>query len=238
MEFIHQLQSNVTLRKCSYCRQPNHRIGRCHVAYADGKSLHRTIISIIQANFMHQDTLDAADAAIQIFLNHLSLSKLKVIALIHQGLNVFASNLYNNFLITLSQTSMNTKRDLLVVLNYYYQQISINYLLSFREDIEEPLQDVANILPRKFNIDTQILLSDKESMFECPICIDKVEDSKRITSNCNHDVCNSCFDNYLSTLQSSNNLKTPSCCLCRSNITTLAFTDVEYCNIIKTKFLN
>jgi hypothetical protein len=66
---------------------------------------------------------------------------------------------------------------------------------------------------------------------------ENVENSKRITSNCNHDVCETCFTTYLTSIQKFN-FKNPSCCLCRTNVTSLTFTDNECCNTIKTTFLN
>lgn len=258
MQFVHP---NVTQRACSHCRRPGHNMRVCQEAYVDGMTMHNILLEIIdvqindyEGNFIDFDL----DIVIRAYLNNLSLHKLKVLSNVHRDLNITASNLYHNYLITLTQSSYNTRRDLLVVLGFYYQKIYLEFLVimnnsPFERDIlQEQLRNfhtprvfrrnnenyVAYVPPAPtFNITTTVLPSNKGDKFECPICYDDVLDTQRITEGCGHDVCVSCFDTYLSGLRE-NYLKKPTCCMCRSNITTISFTDDTCCNTIKNKFLN
>lgn len=227
--------ANVTVRCCTYCRRPNHNIRHCHEGFRDSMQLHRDIVETIEVNLVNPDNIDPI---VRVFLNSLTLRKLKQLTLIHHDLNMFTFSLYNNNLITLTQTGLYTKRDIVVVLSYYYKTIYINFLglIERRPELLQQANDPDPREPIKFNIDVLVIPSDKEETFDCPICIDKVDDSKRITTNCNHDVCSTCFENYLSGIKSQN-LKEAKCCLCRTIVTSVSFTDVEYCNDIKNKFL-
>jgi hypothetical protein len=69
-------------------------------------------------------------------------------------------------------------------------------------------------------------------MLECPICITDVEGKNFVTMNCNHGTCYECFDKYLSTTA-----RQPCCCLCRTTVTKLKFTNTETCDKIKTKYI-
>jgi hypothetical protein len=235
-------------RCCTHCRQPGHTIVICREAYIDGMTLHNTIISIISINIQNPDNIDGI---LKEFLTRQPLHKLKLIANIHRDLSIFASNLYHNFLITLSQTAYRNKRDLLVVLGFYYKQIRIRYQQPL--DMNVQLQQFQHAYTnrhfgdnnnnnnqilgtRKFTINTNIYCSNKEDKFECPICYDEVEDSKRVTTNCKHDVCVNCCDTYLTGV-SQQHFKVPKCCMCRTPITNLSFTQEECCNTIKNKLI-
>lgn len=254
MNFVEQPHPNVAiaLRRCSHCREVGHRILMCRRAFSDGRNLYNVINQIIQANLVNPENIEQA---VYLFLNSLTVSKLKLLTIIHSDLNIFASNLYHNYLITLSQTGLRTKRDMVLVLNYYYKQIYAMRLPIFIQEPElfqmfqaPPLhrpygspnnQEFQPFEPRKFRIETEIKPIDNNDVptFDCPICLENVENSKRITSNCNHDVCETCFITYLTSIQKFN-FKNPSCCLCRTNVTSLTFTDNDCCNTIKTTFLN
>lgn len=252
MQFVHP---NVTQRACSHCRRPGHIMRVCQEAYVDGMTMHNILIEIIDVNIVNPHEVDIV---IRAYLHNLSLHKLKVLSNVHRDFNIIASNLYHNYLITSTQSSYNTRRDLLVVLGFYYQKIYIEFLLIMnnrpieRDILQEQLRNfhtprvfrrnnenyVAYVPPAPtFNITTTVLPSNKGDKFECPICYDDVLDTQRITEGCGHDVCVSCFETYLSGLRE-NYLKKPTCCMCRSNITTISFTEETCCNTIKNKFLN
>ena len=260
MQFVHP---NVTQRACSHCRRPGHNMRVCQEAYVDGMTMHNILLEIIEVNIIdYEGNYNELDIVIRAYLNNLSLHKLKVLSNVHRDFNITASNLYHNYLITSTQASYNTRRDLLVVLGFYYQKIYLEFLLimnnsPFERDIlQEQLRNfhtprvfrrnnenyavyepLGEPPARGFNITTSVLPSNKGDKFECPICYDDVLDTQRITEGCGHDVCVSCFDTYLSGLRE-NYLKKPTCCMCRSNITTISFTHESCCNTIKNKFLN
>jgi hypothetical protein len=224
-------------------------------------TMHNILLEIIEVNIIdYEGNYNELDIVIRAYLNNLSLHKLKVLSNVHRDFNIIASNLYHNYLITSTQASYNTRRDLLVVLGFYYQKIYIQFLLIMTNNLLERniLQQQLRIFnglvrtnnenyivyeplgeppARVFNITTSVLPSNKGDKFECPICYDDVLDTQRITEGCGHDVCVSCFDTYLLGLRE-NYLKNPTCCMCRSNITTISFTEEACCNTIKNKFLN
>lgn len=243
---------NVMVRCCTHCNLPGHKIDRCPQAYTDGLTLHSSIVNIIQAYIAAPNNMNEI---LKYYLSRLTLPKLKILSYIHRDLNIVASNLYHNFLITLSQTAYRSKRDLVIVLTYYYKRTYLNLLLARvggrQPDLEEQLRQFERpernrpygdsipypiLSPRKFVLDTHISPSNKDAKFECPICYDDAEDSKRVTTNCNHDICGSCCDTYLTGL-SYLNFKNPLCCMCRTPITSLTFTTEEDYNNIKNKLI-
>jgi len=257
MEFVNQLHPNVTQRACSHCRRGGHNIRVCNEAYIDGMTMHNIMLEIINVNIVYPNNLDQA---IRAYLITHTLHELKVLSFVIRDLNNFVSNLYDNHLITFTQYIYSTKRDLIVVLGFYYQKICLEILINISNDPIErnllleqirPFNTIQGqrrlygdtqiypyvVSPRKFEITTSIQASNKGDNFECPICYDDVLDTQRITSNCCHDVCMSCFDTYLSGVRE-NDLKKPICCMCRSNITNISFTQEECYNKIKNKFLN
>lgn len=239
------LHPNITVRRCSHCRCTGHRIDNCHIAYTDGMTLHDNIITIIHRNLLNQECIEIS---IYVFLNSLNVSKLKLITYyisVGYNINNLISDLHHNSLITLEQANMNTKRNILLVLGHYYKQFYA-HLRPLPPPLPSPLinrfnrYENQNHVLRKFNIEIQVV-SDKQTTFECPICIEEIKDKNRITTNCNHDVCSSCFDKYLTNLQKTNYENpspSPCCCLCRTTIVSLKCTDVECSKEMKEKFLN
>jgi len=257
MEFENNLHANVTVRRCGHCRNVGHRINFCHQALLDGLTLHNTILIIIQNNLNHPENIEQT---IYLFMNSLNVSKLKLLIYINninQQLNNFVIILFHNNLINTRESGLHTKRDLLKVLGLYYKQSYATYLQEFMERPELFLQfqvpvyyrpfDEENsenlfLESRKFTFEIQVQPSNKPTTFECPICMDETDDNNRITINCNHDVCHSCFDKYLTNLintnLTNNNNQNPCCCLCRATVKSLTCRDIECCNILKEKFIN
>jgi hypothetical protein len=124
------------------------------------------------------------------------------------------------------------KRDIVIILGYFYQSFYRNL------EVEGYLQFLPSV-QRKFQVTTSIqnLEPIVDSKFQCPICLEEIDGKNRIITNCNHKVCISCFENYLTSIQTTVLEKKPSCCLCRTNITSLIFTSPECCNFIKKKYL-
>jgi hypothetical protein len=225
--------SNVIVRRCSHCRLPGHKVNVCREAYIDGNTHHEFLLEIIYAH-INYDNLGEIHIAVKSYLRNLTLSQLKLITYIHEDINIFSYQLFHQNLITFDQAAMLLKVDIITVLGYYYQSYYRNL------EVEGYIQVLPSIL-RKFELVSSVLYlettMDSDSKFQCPICIEQVNDTSRITTNCGHDVCNNCFDNYLSLLQNAALAKIPSCCLCRANITTLTFTSAECCDYIKKKYL-
>jgi hypothetical protein len=219
---MNAIQAPNRRRLCSHCRMEDHDIRDCNEAFTNGTQIHRTVLEIIRSN-MHE-LIDDIDNLIMIYLNSLVLSKVRLLLQVHNDIYRFACRLYNNRIITMRQSKMHTKMDLLIVLVYYYRP---NY-------IPEPLTPPPS-LPRKFQIHVNVSNASKDKDFQCPVCLDEINNSQCLTTNCNHDVCYGCFDAYLSSLTQ---YKSPSCCLCRTNITSIQCNNLESSNNLKNKHLN
>lgn len=218
--------SNVVVRRCSHCRLPGHKVNVCREAFIDGNTHHEFLLEIIYAH-LNSDNLDATPIIVKSYLRNLTLAQLKLITYIHEDINIFSYQLFHQNLITFDQAAMLLKVDIITVLGYYYQSYYRNL------EVEGYLQSTPPPSVRKIEIESIQVIPCKETKFQCPICIEQVNDTSRITTNCGHDVCTTCFDNYLSSLQNAASAKIPSCCLCRANITTLTFTSADCCNDIK-----
>lgn len=203
-------------RKCGYCRQPSHTIQICALAYQSGRFHHNHLIGMVE-------TIDVnnVEIPIQMYLKDQLKMELTTLAKYHRNLNLFIHNLYTSHLITFSQSEFSTKKDQILILTYFYLNIAeINYNLKNKKE------------NKKLKIQTIVIPSQKEITFLCPICIEEIPDIRRITTNCNHDLCDTCTNKYLETLRE----KEPTCCICRSSITSLSFTNQECCNTICNSF--
>lgn len=228
---VNMPDSNVVVRRCSHCRQPGHRINVCREAFIDGNTHHEFLLEIIYAH-INYDNLGEIHIAVKSYLRNLNLRQLKLITYVHQDINMFSYQLFNMNLIAFDQAAMLLKEDIITVLSYYYQSYYRNL------EVEGYIQLLPSVL-RKFEIASLFLNLETsvEPKFQCPICLEEVDDISRITPNCNHDVCTTCFEKYLSSLQNAILDKKPSCCLCRANVTSLSFTSKECCDYIKKKYL-
>jgi len=218
---------NVTIRCCSYCGNPGHNVRRCTDAYYDGMQIHNQILNVIGEHLVVPQLMDNA---VKMFIQSLTLTKLKILSYIHTDLHLFAEQLYTNFQIPLSFRSLTSKRGLIVILGLYYENIYTTYLNS--------LNRPRPIYVRSFNIELQMNHQTNAivSPFLCPICLDDINITQCIVLNCKHDVCVDCFNKYLSSL---NIDKEPCCSLCRIQTTVVTFQDQDSYDIIKNKhFVN
>lgn len=216
---------NVNVRSCSYCGEQRHNIRRCRDAYIDGSSLHIQIMHIVQQYLAFSDLLITN---VNLFINFLTFSKLKILSYIHTDIRIFASQLYNNFTIPLSYRDLTTKRALAIVLGLYYQNICANYFNTVYVPSHPKKYNI------KVNLNSFLEQCPAECSLQCPICLDNLECKLLLKLNCKHSVCSSCFDNYLASLN--NNIK-PCCCLCREKISTIDFSNEECFNNIKNKYV-
>jgi len=74
------------------------------------------------------------------------------------------------------------------------------------------------------------------ALFECPICIDLIQAKEKITLNCHHDLCYTCFNNYLGSIVTCNQKKKPCCSLCREPISNVICDNTFNKAELKTKF--
>lgn len=216
---------NVTIRCCSYCGEQGHNIRRCRDAYIDGSSLHIQIMYIVQQYLAVTDLLITN---VKLFIYSLTFSKLKLLSYIHTDIRIFASQLYINFSIPLSYRDLTTKGGLAIVLGLYYQKIIENYFNMVYVPSNSKKYNI------KINLNNIVEQCPAECTLQCPICLDSFDCKIILKLNCNHGVCSSCFDKYLSSL---NNNINPCCCLCREKISSIDFSNEECFNDIKNKYI-
>ena len=89
----------------------------------------------------------------------------------------------------------------------------------------------------KFQIQTTLTVTITDIPFDCPICLNQNESKEKITSNCKHPVCKSCLSNYFDHIRNDSFYKKPCCSLCRSEITSLEFPNLESQTEISNKYL-
>jgi hypothetical protein len=94
--------------------------------------------------------------------------------------------------------------------------------IPFPQDAEFSYPEFWEPFPKK--IDLRLLFSNKTEVFDCPICLETKDIQNKCLLNCSHSLCDFCLINYLS---HENNKGSPSCSLCRANITTISFTNQE-----------
>jgi len=213
---------NVTLRCCSYCGTTGHNVRRCIEAYIDGMNIHNQILNIIGEHLVSPQLIDNA---VKIFIQSLTLTKLKILSYTHTDLHLFTQQLYNNFQIPLSYQSLSSKRGLTIILCIYYENIYTAYL--------NGLYRTRPIYVRKFDIELQLSEQPVNTLpFLCPICLDDVNSSQCLQLNCKHEVCVDCFDKYLASIKID---KDPCCSLCRIQTNSIIFQDQECYDTIKNK---
>jgi len=108
-------------------------------------------------------------------------------------------------------------------LQYFQQQqlsqsLIQNFMQLTRQVQDQQLRQLT-LPPPQPDLKIEIILQECcLNPFECPICIDgTINPDEKITLNCGHDVCYSCFREYLKSIQKT---KPPCCSLCRQEIKT------------------
>lgn len=64
-----------------------------------------------------------------------------------------------------------------------------------------------------------VTMMEIEVLEDCPICMTTIATSSKVTTNCNHNYCNTCFDQLVEHSRIKNESELPKCALCRERIT-------------------
>ena len=222
----------MSARRCSHCKRMGHNVRICRRAQADGFIIHQNVLAAI-----YRQGVSNNSASIKLILNNYTFHQLKIVMrslhLIGPGAT-FIHTLYNYRIITLNNTLLGLKEDHLVVLMYYYlDHPPPNFNNDLNNDflIKEPFK--LDIL----SFHKEITLEDS-STFDCPICMESKGSLEKVICNCNHEICNSCMDNYLKHYVEKNNPSSikPSCSLCRTNIVSVTLLNLNYKNELNNKY--
>lgn len=197
--------------KCSFCKCQHHNISICQLAIEAGYILHNSVMNII--NITINTNPNNLFTTIKSYLKLHNLKELKLLIRLHKDVYIFAEDILTNPLFNINgenifninRHNLNLKYGIVKILTVYYLFNKI-------------------ILPKKFNINVQVINNLDLSSFHCPICLDDKEQSDCVLLNCNHKVCNNCFELYLEKLDIN---ISPCCSLCRENITSIFVTNEE-----------
>jgi hypothetical protein len=215
MDYMAGVPDNVTVRKCSFCRQSGHSILSCRGAKCHGQQLHLTGIRIKEIDIENNRN----GMRVKEWIHSLSYRDVKIISR-RNNLQAYAHDLWSRNIIDVTKTIFNNRSDYLEILYYFY------YLEA------QLLNDEYN--KKKFNIVTFDICSLVDKYDDCPICLESQSSSERIDLNCNHSVCKSCFDKCLDHAE---NRSPVMCSLCRLEITTASFTSMDNKMEIKQKYI-
>lgn len=91
-----------------------------------------------------------------------------------------------------------------------------NFILNF--DI---LKTIINLnRPTRISLEIEhVHMIETDVLDNCPICMNTIAVSKKVTTNCLHSYCNTCFDQMVEYSKNKNDGKLPNCPLCRERIT-------------------
>ena len=89
------------------------------------------------------------------------------------------------------------------ILNHDFLKILID--LKFKQFISLEIEDV--------------IMMETEVLEDCPICMSTIDTTNKVTTSCNHNYCNTCFDQLVEHTRIKNEWDLPKCALCREIIT-------------------
>jgi len=179
---------------CNFCNCFGHTISYCFHACSLGQNLHLKGIEIKNLDI----ELNSSGNNVKSWIENLTF--MEIIVLSNRiNLKAYSNSLWERGMINEDTSLLNIREDYNITLRYfyYYEPIGIN-------------------LKYKIHIEVCILeTEEKNKLYHCPICInDKIEFSSILHLNCSHNVCTTCFENYL-IHNHFNKEKKPICSLCR-----------------------
>jgi len=241
--------------KCAYCHHIGHNINKCKdpsIEILDKTILEkmifitvlfRTLISHYEISLCFKELLNLLSYdELKILIYKKNLKKLTI----NDDKNTYVHYLRVNYQDKVYSYSNNElKQKLNEISDENYQIYGDEYLktnlISDSFELEELLLNrMHEFRPpqRKFDIKTSTPTSiAKTQTHVCPICLDEINLTDQIITNCNHTFCNDCIQKYFKSLNSNIN-KPPVCAYCRDPIQSLEIPDPTLCKQIQTKYCN
>lgn len=194
-----RVSNRVTVRRrtprCGYCREIGHNVIRCTDA--------EVVVCKSQLNRMIYDMRPNSD--LDQWLSDKSNKMLKVIAC---GYRI------------LPYSSVVTREDVITTIKQYYTRSRRNRTIDFYINSQENISTVYLEYLEIREVDEEIENIARHDIFECPICMEFVEDENAICkTNCRHEFCQPCIKTTISRL-SIEQTYLP-CPLCRTRISTI-----------------
>jgi hypothetical protein len=241
--------------KCAYCHHIGHNINKCKdpsIEILDKTMLEKMIfITVLFRTLISHYEISLC---VKELLNLLSYDELKILIYkknlkkltINDDKNTYIHYLRVNYQDKVYSYSNNElKQKLNEISDENYQIYGDEYLktnlISDSFELEELLLNrMHEFRPpqRKFDIKTSTPTSIATTQTHvCPICLDEINLTDQIITNCNHTFCNDCIQKYFKSLNSNIN-KPPVCAYCRDPIQSLEIPDPTLCKQIQTKYCN
>jgi len=222
-------------KKCGHCREPGHTQNHCPRVTQDAENIHLHIRNVRDTGNGNREIplrmlfINYTVHQLTILMNHIKIK-----------LNPFILKLIERNKITFQESLLALKRDRVKVLIWYFWYASPRYAALRREHLANPPsprgvppgEKKLNILAKCFEFETNL------AEFECPICVDCKPGKERTVTNCNHEVCKTCVEQYLEHQITTVNFPQPRCSLCRTPMTTIAFANTDYIDEVSNKYFN
>lgn len=243
---------------CSYCREEGHNITKCgspQIAELDKRGDEIGLFDVIVLMFCNSDALNYAIVYnerynfTKMWLNKLTIQEIKVLTFKHKFHEINKNESIENqkkrlfyyyFDDRISNYSYTDYAALLFDMRNISKDKFGTYSKMYVDLIEEPelKRELKNELERiseylypskKFNIkitSTKAKAKTPSTTKECPICYETMKTI--ITTNCNHEFCDSCIKSYFDSCE-----KHPSCPLCRESVMELKTTNKKIEQMLK-----
>jgi hypothetical protein len=213
----------MSQNKCGHCKLVGHNKSNCAKATLDASYFYQRIRDIKEG-----EASTVKDILSYYFNNLMTVHDLTILMkYVELKLVPFIKKLIEKQKITEQEANFRLKKDRIKVLMWYFWFASKKY----QEYRKNPLPTKKlDILAKSFELETDL------SSFECPICVDCKPGKERTVTNCNHEVCKTCVDQYLEHQITTLNFPQPRCSLCRTMITTIAFANTDYIDEVSNKY--
>ena len=209
-------------RSCGHCKHTGHNQSNCPKATLDASYIYQRI-----RNIKEREASTVKDSLSR-YLNLITVHDLTILMnYIENKLIPFIKLLIERQKITEQESKFRLKSHRIKVLMWYFWFASKKY----QEYRKTPtLEKRLDILAKSFELETDL------TSFDCPICTDCKPGKERTVSNCNHEVCKSCIDQYFDHQLKTVNFPKPLCSLCRTAITTISFANTDYIEEVSNKY--
>jgi hypothetical protein len=214
----------MSQKKCGHCKIVGHTQPNCPTATIDASNIYQRIRTIKQADAC------TVKASLSYYFNTLTTVHDLCILMKYIELKLvpFIKLLVERQKITEEEAKFRLKKDRIKVLMWYFWFASKKYQ-EYRKNPIPPTKKL-DIVAKSFELVTNL------TEFECPICVDCKPGKERTVTNCNHEVCKTCIDQYFEHQLKTVNFPKPLCSLCRTGITTITFANTEYIDEVSNKY--
>ena len=213
----------MSQKKCGHCKWVGHTQPNCPTVAIDAANIYQRVRTIKEA-----DAATVRGSLSFYFNNLLTVHDLCILMKhIHVKLVPFVKELIERQKITEEEAKFRLKIHRIKVLMWYFWFSRKKYQ-DYRKN-PTPTKKL-DILAKSFQLETSL------AEFECPICVDCKPGKERTVSNCNHEVCKTCVEQYLEHQITTVNFPQPRCSLCRTPITTITFANTDYIEEVSSKY--